>query len=79
MTTDEALKWVATVLEAPAGSLTPDTLRADVPGWDSLGMLAMMADLDEKFGIQLDDKGIEALTTVGDVLALLKTHGALNG
>lgn len=77
MTKDEALNWLATVFEAPAGSLTPDTVRDDVPGWDSLGVLAMMADLDEKFSIQLSDAEVEALAKVSDVLALLQQRGAL--
>jgi acyl carrier protein len=77
VTQDEALKWVATVFEAPAGSLTADTPQSDIPGWDSLGVLTMMADLDEKFKIQLDEGDVKAMTRVSDILALLQKHGAL--
>lgn len=77
MTRDEALNWVATVFEAPVGSLTDDTPQAQVPGWDSLGVLTMLADLDEKFKIQIDETQVKALGKVGDILALLHKHGAL--
>ena len=77
MTQDEVLNWLADVFNEPAGSITADSKKDDVSGWDSLGVLMLMADLDEKFAIQLDEKEIEGLQSVPDVVAMLKRNGKL--
>jgi acyl carrier protein len=77
MNQDEALSWMAGVLEAPAGSFGPLTAREEIRGWDSLGMLMLMADLDEKFKIQIAEQEIKTIVRVEDILNLLRKHGAL--
>ena len=78
MTTQEtALKWVAEMFDQPADQLTPETLRQDIPLWDSLGILMLMAGLDEKFGIMLSDVELRAMTKVGDILEVLRREGKL--
>jgi len=77
MTQDEVLNWLADVFNEPKGSITSESKKDDVGGWDSLGVLMLMADLDEKFGIQLDEKEIEGLQSVPDVVAMLKRNGKL--
>jgi acyl carrier protein len=74
-----ALQWLAELFEEPARNLTPDTLRAEIPAWDSLGVLTLMAALDERFGILLTDQEMRAMTNVGDILEVLRRHGKLNG
>ena len=74
---EAALNWIATVFEEPVGNLRPETTRDQIRGWDSMGMLTLMADLDEKFKIQLDENDVTSLRTVGDLLELLARHGAL--
>ena len=77
MTQDEVLNWLAEVFNEPLGSIAADAKKDDVGGWDSLGVLMLMADLDEKFAIQLDEKEIEGLQSVPDLMALLKRNGKL--
>ncbi|HTE40307.1 MAG TPA: acyl carrier protein [Steroidobacteraceae bacterium] len=78
MTQEEVLVWLANLLNEPAGSsLAPDATQEDIAGWDSMAMLLLMADLDEKFEIQLEEKEVEGLTGVGDILKILKRHGKL--
>lgn len=79
LTLTTALQWLAELFEEPAANLTPDTPRAEIPAWDSLGVLSLMAALDEKFGILLSDQEMRAMTKVGDVLEVLRQHGKLNG
>ena len=79
MTRDEALVWVATVFEEPPANVGPETLQDEIAGWDSLGLLTLMADLAEKFQIQLSENDIRGLASVKDILALLEQHGALSG
>lgn len=63
--------------EAPAGSLTPETARDDIDGWDSMGALALMAELDERFGITLSAEESKKMRAVSDVLKLLAAHDVL--
>ena len=78
MTEPEALDWLATLFNQPAGSLQPDTPRDTIPEWDSLGVLNLMAGLDEKFGILLADDALKAMTRPADVLEVLRSNGKLS-
>lgn len=77
MNTQDALSWIAEVFEEPAGRIDAATERSAIPGWDSLGTLSLIAALDEKFDIHLDEKEIEAMAKVDDILAVLRRQGAL--
>lgn len=44
-------------------------------GADSLDLVQLMLALEEKFGIEIDDKTAETLITVGDVLDYLREKG----
>lgn len=77
METQDALQWIAEVFEESPGRINEGTLRQDIPGWDSLGTLSLIAGLDERFDIQLSEQDIESLKSVADLLELLRRHGAL--
>lgn len=77
MTRDEALTWLSGVFEEPSGRLRPETPRDEVGGWDSLGVLTLMADLDEKFDIRVDEKEMASMSRVQDILDLLDRSGKL--
>ena len=77
MTQEEALKWFADLFGVPASSITPETSRDKILTWDSLGVLTLMASLDETFNIVTDDATMRAMQSVGDVLNLLRKHGKL--
>lgn len=77
MNTQEALTWIAEVFEERPGRIVETTARKDIPGWDSLGTLTLIAGLDERFDIHLSEQDIEALASVEDLLAVLRHHGAL--
>lgn len=75
MTQSEAVAWIAQIFEMAPDQLTPDTHRDNVPAWDSLGILTLMASLDSDFGIVLTDEDIQAVKTVGDILGVMRRHG----
>ncbi len=77
MNTQDVIAWIAEVFEEPAGRITPATARKDIAGWDSLGALSLIAALDEKFDIHLDDAEIDAMSSVEDIFAVLRRHGQL--
>jgi acyl carrier protein len=77
MTTAEAIAMLESAFSEPAGSMGPATARDSVGGWDSMGALVLMAELDERFGILLTPEKSKTFTQVSDVLALLKSHNVL--
>lgn len=77
MTEAEALKWIAQLFEEPPSAITAGTRREAIPAWDSLGVLTLIAALDERFDISLSDADTQGLKSVNDILALLRTHGKL--
>lgn len=77
MNTQESLEWISEVFEESPGRISAGTARSAIPGWDSLGTLSLIAGFDEKFDIQLSEQEIEGMTSVEDILAILRRHGAL--
>ena len=77
MSRAEALAWVAEIFQESA-EMTPETPRENIAMWDSLGVLTLMAELDEKFDLVVSDQEMRAMTKVGDILSLLEKNGKLN-
>jgi acyl carrier protein len=71
---EELSKWLCELFEEPLENITPETSREDIPGWDSLGVLVLMANLDEKFGIVLTENEITDLKCVGDIFQLIENN-----
>ena len=78
MTEAEALAWLADVFQEPAEKITLETPRDAIATWDSLGVLTLMAELDEKFDLVTSDQEMREMGKVGDVLSLLKEKGKLS-
>ncbi|MGC8476030.1 MAG: acyl carrier protein [Acetobacteraceae bacterium] len=64
------------VLDDPELVLTPGTSAADVPGWDSMAHIALVVEVECRFGIHFQAAEIEALRQVGDLVALIETKSA---
>ena len=77
MTHTEALAWIAEIFEEPEDNVKAETARTELAGWDSLGILSLMAALDEKFDIHLSETDIEDMASVGDILGLLLKNNVL--
>lgn len=77
LTVDEAVLWVAEVLNERPSNVRADTKRSDLLGWDSLGQLVLMSALDETFGIKLTQAEIPSLVSVRNILDVLARHGRL--
>jgi acyl carrier protein len=71
---DEAkfLERIEEALRAKPGSVTkPDRLQ-DLEGWDSIGALAVIATVDEFYGLTVDAGALMSCQTVGDLADLVK-------
>ena len=77
MTQQDAVEWIAKLFEVSPEQLTPDTLRDDIPAWDSLGVLTLMASLDSDHGIVLTDDDVQAIKKVGDILDVMRRNGKI--
>lgn len=77
--TGEILAWIADIFEAPAEKIRPETTRDEIEAWDSLGILTLIARMDEDFHILLTDEEIDKLRSVGDIIDVLRQHDASLG
>jgi acyl carrier protein len=49
-------------------ALTPDTTAADVPGWDSMKQIEINIAVEERYGIRLSAREVDAMRSVGDLI-----------
>jgi acyl carrier protein len=77
MTLDEALAMLAEAFNEPVANLSPEAPRDQIEGWDSMGALLLIAELDERFGLELPAEESRAMKKVGDALDYLRRHGVL--
>ena len=78
MTQDEAIEWIAELFEEKIENIKPETEKDEIDGWDSLGVLTLMAGLDEKLDMIISEDEILELKKVSDILDILKKYGHLN-
>ncbi|MCA9323227.1 MAG: acyl carrier protein [Planctomycetes bacterium] len=57
-------------LEASPGTMNPNSVLEDLPGWDSLGHLATIAVIDEQTGVTVSADDLRACRTLADLLQL---------
>jgi len=68
-----AISIIARIAGRPADSIGPETeLVADLD-MDSAKSLELLVELEDRFGVEIDDEAIAVLNTVGDVLATIAT------
>lgn len=73
----KALEWIAGIFEEPVEKVRENTPKDDIEAWDSLGILSLMAALDENFNIQLTETELPSLASVKDILDILEKNGCL--
>ena len=64
---DGLLPLIAHALALPESAVTASTSAADCPAWDSLGKMAIVAALHDRFGIRLDPQDVFRLDSVAAV------------
>ncbi|MFN0130765.1 MAG: acyl carrier protein [Verrucomicrobiales bacterium] len=79
MTEQEALNWIADIFQEPADRLTPETRREQINTWDSMGVLVLMAGMDEQFNVVMSDEEMVDMHCVDDILAVLRKNHKLTG
>jgi acyl carrier protein len=57
------------------GVLNPSTSRKDVPKWDSLQHVALVAAIEQQFDISLSMEEMVEIRSVKDICNILDRHG----
>jgi acyl carrier protein len=57
------------------GPLTVETTREDVPKWDSLQHVALVAAIEQQFGVSLSLDEMVEIRSVQDICNVLDRHG----
>lgn len=73
----EALQLITETFGEKPENIRPETLKDDIPNWDSIGAISLMAELDEQFGIMLEERELESMQRIDDILEILRKHGKL--
>jgi len=73
----EAVAWFAEIFETAESEISADTQREDIEGWDSMGVLTLMAELDDRFSIILSQDELENINSISNLLDVLKKYDVL--
>lgn len=68
MTFDKVKEMIAAQLRADASAITEDSRLIEDLKADSANIMVMIMDLEDQFGITVEDDQIMKLKTVGDVV-----------
>jgi acyl carrier protein len=68
MTFDTVKEMIATQLRADPATITEETRLVEDLKADSANIMVMIMDLEDRFGITVEDDQIMKLKTVGDVV-----------
>jgi acyl carrier protein len=69
----ESATWEVLAAHIPLTGipLSAGTVLRELPGTDSLRLLQCVVDLENRFGVELDDDSVFAARTVGDLIDVL--------
>jgi acyl carrier protein len=73
----ELLALLEEQLNVESGNLSPDMLLADLGAWDSMGVLLVMAEFDERLGLTLTEDILNQLKSIQDIVNIVQTAGLL--
>jgi acyl carrier protein len=71
MNYEEFLNELHVVFEADSRTIRGDQRLEDIPGWDSLTFLGLIAMVDERYGICLSPKQVLACSTVNGLFDMV--------
>ncbi len=74
MVFENVKKMIAQQLKADESAITPETRLLEDLKADSANILVMIMDLEDQFGITVEDDQIMKMKTVGDVVNYIESH-----
>lgn len=76
-TENEVTKMVAETLLIDPSTIAPTTIKEKIPEWDSMGVITILAMLEDEFQIDISVEEAAALNGMPDLLALLRENKKL--
>jgi acyl carrier protein len=55
-------------------SVTIDTKPSDLPGWDSMGHVALVSSLEQAFGVSFDVDEVMEMEDVRQIVRIVEAH-----
>ena len=71
---DSLLAIFRDVLENPALEIAPEDAESAIPGFDSGRKVFVVLEVEERFGLHLRSREIDALRRFGDWIATVERH-----
>ncbi len=71
MDTQEKIALIEDTLDLDEGTLTPETVLAEIDEYDSMAKLSLIVMADDEFDITLTSDVIKGFVTVDDILKAL--------
>ena len=71
---DTVKELIAKQLKADPATITPDSRLVEDLKADSANIMVMIMDLEDQFGITVEDDQIMKMKTVADVVAYIEQH-----
>ncbi len=68
----EKLAMLEETFELDKGTLSADTVLAELEEYDSMAKLALIVLIDDEFGIKVTGDMIKGFKTVADILAIME-------
>lgn len=72
MSEQEKIALLEETLELDEGTLTPDTVLADLDEYTSMAKLSLIVMFDDEFDRKLTGAEVKAFQTVSDILAAME-------
>jgi acyl carrier protein len=67
----ELKETILTAIKLVDWDMNDDTLASQVPGWDSLSHVTVLAAVEERFGVHFGMRDVFALKNIGDLQRLI--------
>ena len=71
MKTSEVLKTITGVLKV---EIDENTMKVDVPSWDSLKHIQLIMEVEEKFGVEIPIEKVPDIDSVSILLKLIEAE-----
>lgn len=72
MTDKEKIAKLEEMMELDEGTLSPETILANLVEWDSISIISFISLVDEEFNKKINGSQIKDLKTVADAIAVME-------
>ena len=75
MSTANVKQLLASALGVSVERIGDDAARGKLRGWDSIGHVGIIAALEDHFAVKLDDAELLRMTSLPEIVAVLRAKG----